>query len=92
MIATPRTACRCRVPDFRALRRALSVPGDALTLARMAELLQLSERRYWDLEQPPHRCPPAASLALLRGWLRTDHYRARLEAAGYGHPFPEDVP
>jgi hypothetical protein len=84
------TACRCRIPDLRALRRALSAPGDPITCARMAALLQLSERRYWGLEQPPHRCPPAASLALLRGWLRAPPFRARLEAAGYPHPFPED--
>lgn len=78
--------CRCRIPDWRRFRVALG-----LTQRDLAELLCISTRHVRRLETIPHHCPSAASVMLLRAWLRHPEYRRRLEVADYAHPFPEDL-
>jgi transcriptional regulator with XRE-family HTH domain len=79
------TTCRCRVPDWRALREALG-----LTQEEFAELLSLSRTGVqWIEAQQPHRCPSRQTVTLLQLWLSTPTLRRRLELAGYPHPYPE---
>jgi transcriptional regulator with XRE-family HTH domain len=81
-------ACRCRVPDLAALRAALG-----LTQAELAQMLRCSRTLVQEHEHARlHRCLGRAEVDFLRGYLRADPYRSLLAAAGYAHPFPEDLP
>ena len=81
--------CRCGIPDWRALRRALM-----LTQVQMAEVLGMSRSGVRNLERPPHRCPRHATLRALELYLQTDHAQVLLARAEYPHPFarPPTVP
>jgi hypothetical protein len=57
----------------------------------MADLMCVSRRAVYKLEEWPHHCPHAASVMLLRVWLQDSKLKERLERVGYPHPWPEDV-
>ncbi len=80
-------ACRCGIPDWRTLRRALT-----LTQVQLAEVLALSRSGVRNLERPPHRCPRRATLRALELYLQTDHAQAALARAAYPNPFASARP
>ncbi len=72
--------------DWRGLRLALG-----LTQQQMCELLCVDRKTLYRLEVGRLAAPLRASRTLLRAWLRDPELRRRLEAAGFPHPFPEDL-
>jgi hypothetical protein len=77
-------ACRCPVPDWRALRTALG-----MTQAQFAELLRVNPRTVlrWEAPADEHRCPNPTTLLVLEVWLDHETLAARLRAAGVRNPF-----
>lgn len=81
------TCANCRISDWARFRRAVD-----LTQEQMAELLGMGVRSVQRLEEGPgHRCLRPAPLKLLRFWLQDPEIQARLRAARYPHPWPEDL-
>ena len=77
--------CRCRVPNWRDFRFAL-----ALRQKDLAEMLGVTIATVAELERE-HHCPRDVSIERLREYLRLPEMQARLLAANYPFPFPEDV-
>ena len=79
--------CRCRI-DWPRLYAALG-----LTYAQLGELMQIHQSSVYRLVRADqHSCPHASSVALLRMWIVAQaDYRARLTAARYEWPYPEDL-
>ena len=84
-------ACRCGMPEWRTLRRALT-----LIQVPLAEVLGMSRRgvRTGERPRPPPRCPRRATLRALQLSLQTDHVPVLLARTEDSHPLarPPTVP
>ncbi len=78
--------CRCGLSDIGNLRQALG-----WSKTETCERLAIHRSTLWWAERQPHRCLKPSTVRLLRAYLATPECQAALRAAGYPHPFPEDL-